>query len=164
MEVGKKLAKQVSKFVSKPVLIIDARFYDDIADQMVESAIAELDAANIPWEKYSVPGVFEIPAAIKFSMRSERFSGWIALGCVIRGETTHYDYVCEESARGISNLAVGFGLPIGYGIITAENRDQANVRADRSQKDVGGRAAKAAIAMIKMKKDFPAPAKSKNTK
>ena len=139
-------------------LIVEARFYPEIADAMVEGARAVLDEADVTFERIQVPGVFEIPTAIHMAIRSldfsetrQRFDGFIALGCVIRGETTHYDYVCEESARKLQDLACDYLLALGYGILTCENADQAWARADPEQKDKGGDAARAALDMLGLK-------------
>jgi 6,7-dimethyl-8-ribityllumazine synthase len=143
------------------VLIVEARFYPDIADEMLKGAVAALEAAGATHETVSVPGAFEIPAAIRFASEAWKggklvrpFDGYVALGCVIRGETTHYDYVCVESARGLQDLAFREGLAIGYGILTVENADQARARAKRDRKDKGGDAAKACLAMIAIKRRF----------
>lgn len=138
------------------ILIIEARFYDDIADRLAEAAISEIEKSDYGYEKIAVPGTFEIPAAISMAIASGKYAGYIGLGCVIRGETTHYDYVCGESARGLNELALKHNAAIGYGVITTENREQANFRADSSQKNVGGRAAKACLEMIKIKKQMSA--------
>lgn len=136
------------------VLIIEARFYEKIADGLFVSAKTELDNAGISFDKIEVPGCFEIPAAMAMAIDSGKYDGYVALGCVIRGETTHYDYVCEQSAFGINKLAMKHSLPVGFGIITAENRQQAEARADRERKDMGGKAARAVIAMLKIKEKF----------
>jgi 6,7-dimethyl-8-ribityllumazine synthase len=143
------------------VLIVEARFYPDIADEMLKGAVAALEAAGATHETVSVPGTFEIPAAIRFASEAWKggklvrpFDGYVALGCVIRGETTHYDYVCVESARGLQDLAFREGLAIGYGILTVENADQAWARAKRDRKNKGGDAAKACLAMIAIKRRF----------
>lgn len=136
---------------TKPILIVAAGFYKEIAGNLVSSATHILDTAELPYKTIEVPGCFEIPAAIAMAIKSNHYSGYIALGCVIRGETSHYDYVCSESARGLNQLAIDHRAAIGYGIITAESHEQANVRADKHQKDVGGRAANAVITMIKHK-------------
>lgn len=142
-------------------LIVEARFYPEIADAMVAGARAVLDEAEITFERIQVPGVFEIPTAIHMAIRAldfsderKRFDGFIALGCVIRGETTHYDYVCEESARKLQDLACDYILALGYGILTCENVDQAWARADPAQKDKGGDAARAALDMLGLKKEL----------
>ena len=135
------------------ILIVEARFYDEIANNLSAAAKAELDKAGASYDVIAVPGCFEIPAAVSMAIESGEYDGYIGLGCVIRGETSHYDYVCGESARGLNDLAME-GQAVGYGIITAENRDQANVRADANQKNVGGRAAKACLEMLAIKQKF----------
>ncbi len=143
------------------IMLVEARFYEDIADELARGAIAELEKAGATYERFTVPGAFEIPAAIQFAIRSmdfysgrRRFDGYVALGCVIRGETTHYDYVCVESARGLQDLALRHTLAIGYGIITVENREQAWARASVAQKNKGGGAARACLDMIELKRQF----------
>ena len=134
-------------------LIVEARFYGALADAQKAGAIAALEGAGATHETISVPGALEIPAAIAFVAASDqRFDGYVALGCVIRGETSHYDTVCNESARGLMDLALTDNLAIGNGIITVEDEDQAWARADQSRKDKGGDAARAALAMAKLKK------------
>ena len=134
-------------------LIVEARFYGALADAQKVGAIAALEGAGATHETISVPGALEIPAAIAFVAASDqRFDGYVALGCVIRGETSHYDTVCNESARGLMDLALADNLVIGNGIITVEDEDQAWARADQSRKDKGGDAARAALAMAKLKK------------
>lgn len=150
----------MSRPVSSHVLIVEARFYTDIANAMADGAIAALQEAGVSFDRISVPGAFEIPAAIEIAHRgwtqgsSRPYDGYIALGCVIRGETTHYDYVCEESARGLQKLALDHALAIGYGIITVEDDDQAWVRADPNKKNKGGFAANACLEMIALKRRF----------
>jgi 6,7-dimethyl-8-ribityllumazine synthase len=137
------------------VMIVEARFYDDIADELVKGAIATLEAAGATYERHAVPGCFEIPAAISFAEKSSKeIDGFVALGCVIRGETSHYDYVCSESARGLQDLAVGHHLAIGYGILTVENRDQAWARAAVDKGNKGRTAAEAALRMVALKRDL----------
>ena len=139
------------------ILIVEARFYDDIADALVDGATAALDSAGAGYERLQVPGAFEIPATIGFvarSLEAAGYDGFIGLGCVIRGQTTHYDYVCTESARGLQDLAIREGLAIGFGILTCENHQQALTRARRDEYDRGGAAARACLAMIKIKHDF----------
>ena len=133
-------------------LIVEARFYGALADAQKAGAIAALEGEGATHETISVPGALEIPAAIAFYTSSDkRFDGYVALGCVIRGETSHYDTVCNESARGLMDLALAENLAIGNGIITVEDEDQAWARADKSCKDKGGDAARAALAMAKLK-------------
>ena len=136
------------------ILIVEARFYDDIADELVQGAQAALNAASATFETVAVPGAYELPAAVRMAMESGRFDGYIALGCVIRGETSHYDYVCGESARGLMALCTEHGIALGYGILTTENRDQAWVRASRADKDKGAVAARACLQMIALRCAF----------
>ena len=139
------------------VLIVEARFYEDNADALVEGATAALDGVGAGYERLQVPGAFEIPATIGFAARSPEapvYDGFIGLGCVIRGQTTHYDYVCTESARGLQDLAVREGLAIGYGILTCENHQLALSRARRDEYDRGGAAARACLSMIEIKHGF----------
>ncbi|MBO88057.1 MAG: 6,7-dimethyl-8-ribityllumazine synthase [Rickettsiales bacterium] len=143
------------------IMIVEARFYEDLADEMVAGAIEAIEARSGTYERFAVPGAFEIPAAIKFAVRSldfdesrNRFDGYLALGCVIRGETTHYDYVCGESARGLTDLINQYSLAIGYGILTTENREQAWERASRAAGNKGSAAANACMDMIELKKHF----------
>jgi len=140
----------------KKILIIESRFYKSIADSLADAAISEIRIAGYEYERAQVPGAFELPAAVSFALESGKYAGYIALGCVIRGETTHYDYVCEQSARGLNDIAINHKVAIGFGVITAESRAQAEVRADKTQKNVGGRAAMACIEMIKLKEKFKA--------
>ena len=136
------------------VLIVEARFYEDIADALVEGAVAALEAGGAQVERLAVPGAFEIPAAVRFAMDSGRFDGFVALGCVIRGETSHYDYVCGESARGLNQLAIERKACIGYGILTVENREQAWARARVDRANKGGDVANACLRMIEIKRQF----------
>lgn len=136
------------------ILIVEARFYADLTDEMVSGASAALHAEGASFESLSVPGAFEIPAAIGFAADSGKYDGYIALGCVIRGETTHYDYVCGESARGLMNLSLDRKLAIGYGILTVENVDQAWARARVTEKNKGSDAAEACLAMIALRQKF----------
>ena len=141
------------------ILIVEARFYDDIADELVRGAITVLDRAGATYERCPVPGAFEIPGVIAFANRSvadegQAFDGYLALGCVIRGETSHYDYVCGESARGLQDLAIRDGLAIGYGILTVENREQAWERASVERKNKGRDVAEACLRMVELRRRF----------
>lgn len=143
------------------ILIVEARFYEEISDELAKGAVATLKKAGVTYDRLAVPGAFEIPAAIRMAIRAmhfhphrRRYDGYVALGCVIRGETTHYDYVCQESARGLQNLALEFTLALGYGILTVENESQAWERARVDRKDKGGDAARACLAMIEAKRKF----------
>lgn len=141
--------------IEKPhVLIVEARFYEDLANKLVEEASKALKSAGVTYDCIAVPGAFEIPAAIRFAIDSGEYNGYVALGCVIRGETTHYDYVCEESARGLGELGVHYKAAIGYGIVTVENREQAEARIFGSKRNVGKAAAEACLAMMDLKKKF----------
>ena len=136
------------------VLIVEARFYDDMADALAEGAAAVLDAAGIAYERVAVPGVLEVPVAIKYAAESGQYDGFVALGVVIRGETTHYDIVCNESARALMELGIKDGLSIGNGVQTVENAEQAWARCKMSEKDKGGGAAKAALALMDLRKNW----------
>lgn len=143
------------------ILVVEARFYDDIADALYAGAKGVLDEAGVTHERVEVPGAFEIPAVVRMAIKSmdffagrKRFDGYVALGCVIRGETSHYDYVCGESARMLQDLACRHTLALGYGILTCENKEQAWVRAAVDQKNKGGDAAAACLAMLDVKRQF----------
>lgn len=134
------------------ILVIEARYYEGISDSLLEGALAVLQKAGATITKLTVPGALEIPHAIAYAEAGpQKFDGYVALGCVIRGETTHYDYVCQESARALMDLAVDKALVIGNGIITVENEDQAWARAKSSKKDKGGFAASAVLKMIRVR-------------
>ncbi len=135
----------------KKILIISAGFYEDYEKMLLDGAGAELEKAGVKHKTIKVPGCFEIPATIAMAIKNGEYDGYVALGCVIRGQTTHYDYVCGESARGINHLAMKYNAAIGFGIITAENDEQAFARADVNGKNVGGRAAIACLTMINIK-------------
>jgi 6,7-dimethyl-8-ribityllumazine synthase len=138
------------------ILIVEARFYDEIADALLAGAMKALEAANASVDRISVPGSLEIPTAIAIAAdaaRSKRrpYDGAVALGCVIRGETIHFEIVSHQSARGLMELSVARGLPIGNGIITVENEAQAFARARPEEQDKGGDAARAALALVALK-------------
>jgi len=140
------------------ILVIEARFYDKISDALLEGALDALQKAKAEITKVTVPGALEIPHVISMAEAAKSgFDGYVALGCVIRGETTHYDYVCQESARAIMDLAVNQQLAIGNGIITVENEDQAWARASKDKKDKGGFAANATLKMIKIRSELGTP-------
>ena len=139
---------------SKRVLIVEARFYNHIADALLQSAERVLTQASISYDVITVPGALEIPAAIKMAMASGQYRGYVALGCVIRGETSHYDIVCNESARGVQQLAIEHSLAIGFGVITADNEDQAIERAKENEHNYGGRAAAACLTMMQHQDRF----------
>lgn len=139
------------------LLIVAAPYYRNIADALIAGARAAIDAARAAHETVEVPGALEIAPAIGFAHRSGQFDGYVALGCVIRGETTHYDTVCNESSRALTLLGLE-GACIGNGILTVENADQAAVRADPRGQDKGGGAAAAALHLIALARRF-APAR-----
>jgi len=139
------------------VLLVEAPYYTHIAALLREGAERALTIAGATFETVQVPGSFEIPGAIGMAAKAEgRFDGFVALGCVIRGETTHYDHICEETAHWLQVLAVDEGLAIGYGILTCENEQQALHRANPSGngRDHGGAAARACVAMVGVKRRF----------
>lgn len=133
------------------VLIVRAMFYQDIADKLLKGATDVLTQNGIDFDLIDVPGCFEIPAVISFY--ENKYHGVIALGCVIRGETTHYDYVCEMSARALMDLSVVDHVPLGYGILTVENEDQAYARL-QADCHVGARAAEACVRMRELLPSF----------
>ncbi|WP_417493507.1 6,7-dimethyl-8-ribityllumazine synthase [Maricaulis sp.] len=134
------------------VLIVAATFYRDIADALIAGSIEALTAAGASFDLVEVPGALEIPGAITQAVLGEAgYDGYVALGCVIRGETTHYDYVCSESARGLMDLSLR-GIPLGNGILTVENRDQALRRA--IEKNKGADVAGACLALIALRDRF----------
>ena len=139
------------------ILIVEARFYDDIADALLAGASKVLKEAEAEFDCVTVPGSLEIPTAIAIAMdaakrRRRPYDGVVALGCVIRGDTIHFDIVSHQSARGLMDLAVARQLPIGNGIITVDTEAQAWVRARPEEQDKGGDAARAALAMIGLKR------------
>lgn len=129
------------------VLIVVAPYYRDIADNLLAGARAALEGAGVAHETIEVPGALEVPSAIALAHRMSNYDGYVALGCVIRGETTHYDTVCNDSARGLTLLGLQ-GACLGNGILTVENRPQAEVRADPAGQNKGGGAAEAALHLI----------------
>jgi 6,7-dimethyl-8-ribityllumazine synthase len=135
------------------LLMVISPYYRNVADMAQRGAEAAATAAEATLDRVFVPGAFEVPAAIAHAAKTNAYDGFIALGCVIRGETTHYDYVCGESARGLMDLSLQ-GLAIGYGILTVENLAQAEERADPARGDKGGEATRAALAMIALKRRF----------
>lgn len=134
-------------------LIVEARFYDHLNDMLIAGARAALKAAGHQVEVLTVPGALEIPGAISLAEMSGQYEGYVGIGVVIRGETYHFEIVAGESARGIMALTMD-GIAIGNGVLTVENEEQALVRADPAQKDKGGEAAKAALALYTLKEKF----------
>lgn len=136
------------------ILIARACFYTDIADMLLAGAADALASDGVEYVLVDVPGAFEIPATIRLALNSGEYDGYIALGCVIRGETTHYDYVCAESAHGLQQLALEHGAAIGYGILTTETMEQAEERANPTKGNKGRDAAEACLRMIELRKQF----------
>ncbi len=144
------------------VLIIEASFYQDIADQLSAGAIKVLEDAGVSFERLSVPGAFEIPAAIRFAIRSMEvrstasggYNGFIALGCVVRGETDHYDHISRETIRALMDIAVNYSVAMGMGVLTCETYEQAIARASVSKKNKGADVAAACIQMMELKKSL----------
>lgn len=141
------------------ILIVEARFYEELADELMRGAVGALTEAGATYDRVSVPGALEIPGVIRFALDGmaeggTHYDGFVALGTVIRGETYHFEIVCNESARGLQELAVLEGAAIGNGILTVEDDEQAWVRARVSDKNKGGDAARAALAMVAMKRRF----------
>jgi len=134
-------------------LIVEARFYEHLNDLLIAGARAVLEGAGHQVEVLTVPGALEVPGAIALAAESGRYEGFVAIGVVIRGETYHFEIVAGESARGIMALTID-GIAIGNGILTVENEAQALVRADPSQSDKGGEAAKAAMALLALQERF----------
>ena len=144
----------------KPVklLIVVAPYYKDIADNLIAGAKAEIEAVGGNWDLVEVPGALEVPTAVAMADRQSNFDGYVALGCVIRGETTHYDTVCNDSSRALQLMGLQ-GLCVGNGILTVENRKQAEVRADPADQNKGGGAAAAALHLIALSRKWGAQTK-----
>lgn len=146
---------------SPHLLIVEARFYNELSDALLEGAKAALDEAGATYQVVTVPGALEIPAAISFALDAEAdgagiFDGYVALGTVIRGETYHFDIVANESCRALTDLSVNESIAIGNGILTVENEEQAWARARPNKLDKGGFAARAALSMINLRKQLGA--------
>lgn len=139
--------KSAAGRIKAHLLIVEARFHGALCDELARGAIAAIESAGATWERLAVPGALEIPGAIAMAAATKRYDGYVALGCVLRGETSHYDIVANESARGLMDLTMR-GFAIGNGILTCETEAQAWARARVSEMDKGGAAADAALAMI----------------
>ena len=135
------------------ILIVESRYYPEIADALIAGAEREIVRNGAVSERVVVPGAFEIPGAI--ALAAGHYDGFVALGCVIRGETSHYDYVCGESARALMDLAVQSKLAIGYGIVTVNTFEQAEARAFIDRGDKGGDSAHACLAMVALRRRWP---------
>ena len=140
------------------IAIITAPFYRHISDGLYQGAVDYLNRENVEFERFDVPGALEVPLACQYLAQTNRFDAIVALGAVIRGETAHFDHVCEQSARGIMNVSLENNMPIGNGIITVENEKQAMARSsvDESlgKENKGKEAAQAAVALLRMRKDI----------
>jgi 6,7-dimethyl-8-ribityllumazine synthase len=156
---GKLMAE--NQTIKPHILLVESTFYEDISEELAKGAIQRLNDDGMTYERVKVPGCFEIPAAIKYAIKSmqlfcgdDRFHGFIALGCVIRGETTHYDYICEQCTGGLQKLTLEYALAMGNGVLTVENRKQAMARAKVNEGNKGGAAAEACLEMIALKTRF----------
>jgi 6,7-dimethyl-8-ribityllumazine synthase len=143
------------------ILIVESRFYEQITDNLVKGAVRELQNAGAGFKRVIVPGILEIPSAIRYAVRSmemrateERYAGYITLGCAIKGETDHYDHVCREAFAGVQNLSLLYTLSVGNGILTVHNEAQAMERASPEKRNFGGQAARACLRMIEIKKEL----------
>ena len=138
------------------VLVVEARFYEPLADQLAAGALAVLTAAGVEIERMAVPGCFELPAAIGFAVAPRlgfrRYHGFVALGCVIRGETDHYEHICRETSRALMDLTLDPGIALGFGVLTCETWEQASVRAAVDGKNKGADAAQACLRMMELKR------------
>jgi 6,7-dimethyl-8-ribityllumazine synthase len=137
-------------------LIVEARYYDDIGAMLLAGAVRALEAAGATHETIQVPGALEIPGAVKIALETGAYAGAVALGCVIRGETYHFEIVAGESSRALMDMTVASQFALGNGILTVENEEQAVVRADPHQGDKGGDAARAALALHALKLRYEA--------
>lgn len=145
------------------ILIVEARFYAELADLMIEGASRELADAEVT--KWPVPGCFELPAAIRMAIEGAgtgscpRFDGYIALGSVVRGETDHYDHICRETSRALMDLTITHGIALGFGVLTCETYEQARVRAAIDGKNKGADAARACLRMMALRQSLRLPAR-----
>lgn len=135
-------------------LIVIANFYEDISEELLKGAVAELEKEKISYHKITVPGAFDIPSVISFACDSSTYDGYVALGCIIKGETIHHQIIAAESARAINELSINMNLSIGNGILTVDNKKQAMVRASITGKNKGAFAAKTAIKLAKIRDKF----------
>jgi 6,7-dimethyl-8-ribityllumazine synthase len=137
------------------LLLVEAPYYQHLAALLRRGAERALMEAGATFDTVSVPGAFEIPAAIATAARAgAAYDGYVALGCVIRGQTSHYDHICAETARALQDLAIRDGLAIGYGILTVENEEQALVRADPDGRDKGGESVRACLSILGLQRRF----------
>ncbi len=152
MKAAKKF--KLAKMPGVRVLLVVAPYYRAVADHLQRGAEAVAEKADAVLDRVFVPGAFEIPGAIAQAARGESYEGFVALGCVVRGETSHYDYVCGERARGLMDLSTRERLAIGYGILTVDTIEQAVARADPEAGDKGGEAMRACLAMVALQRRF----------
>lgn len=142
------------------ILIIEARFYEEIADGLLKGTTAALEAAGATLEVVSVPGILELPLAAQFAFSkgaahpNRRYDGFVVLGCAVKGETDHYEHVCTQSMSGVQRVALDFVVPVGNGILTCPTWELAQNRANPGEGDAGGRAAKACLRLIELKRSF----------
>lgn len=143
------------------ILIVEARFYDEITDNLVRGAVAELTAKGAGYKRVIVPGILEIPAVIRFAIRAMemratdlRFAGYVVLGCAIKGKTDHYEHVSHEAIAGVQNMALQYSLAVGNGILTCHSMEDAEERADPERRNYGGKAAVACLRMIDVKHEM----------
>ncbi len=139
------------------IAFVVGRFYDELADRLVAGARAELAEAGVTdIEEFEVPGAYELPMAAKLAAESGRFAAVVCLGAVIRGQTSHYDYVCGEAARGIQEVQLQTGVPCAFGVLTVDNLEQALDRSGGDKRDSGRHAAAAVLALLKIKQQLAA--------
>jgi 6,7-dimethyl-8-ribityllumazine synthase len=143
------------------ILIVEARFYDDITDNLVRGAVQVLTAEGAGFKRIIVPGIIETPAVIRYAIRSielratdNRYSGYVVLGCALKGQTDHYENACRVAMDGIKELTLQYSLAVGNGILTCRDRDQALLRSDPEGKDFGGQAARACLRMLQVKREL----------
>ena len=136
--------------MEKPFLIVQSKYYEDISNMLLDGAISELNKNGYKHEIKDVIGSLEIPIGISMFAKKNKYAGFIALGCIIRGETFHFNIVARETARALMDLSLSLYIPIGNGVLTVDNEEQALNRADKSKKDFGGHAAKACIQLFNL--------------
>jgi 6,7-dimethyl-8-ribityllumazine synthase len=137
------------------VLILEARFYDDLANDLQSAATDELDRAGITYDIQAVPGSYELPAALSYAVNGGLdYDGYLILGTLIRGQTSHYDLICDAVGQELQRLITDHQLAVGFGLLTCDDYDQVKIRADQDGKDYGGKAARALIRMLELKSDL----------
>jgi 6,7-dimethyl-8-ribityllumazine synthase len=141
--------------------VVVGRFYEELADRLVSGALAVFGAAGAETDVHEVPGAFELPLAAQWCAASGRYAGVACLGAVIRGETTHYDHVCAEAARGVARVSLDTGVPCAFGVLTVESREQALARAGEGKRHQGEDAARAVLAMAELRATLLAPARGR---